>query len=472
MTVETVTSLTDLFRRPWFHRLWVWQEIHLASQTSSILTYGEGEILWHVFRSAILALTYKAVRTNAVYEQAKWNEYAEHRSNVLEICEKVTESSFARILEVTKSCQCSDPRDRVYALLSLFSPNEVDIQPDYTKTTEDVFQETAMSFMHNTSSLGLLYYCQLNPKRSKLPSWVPDFSVPKSTMNLDSIIMASTLSQRPEITEVLHTQGVQISTVQLLWEFKFNSESTGYQTAIELNGFLSEFEIKGRYLNGEEMSEAFVRTITSNQFQESCDPIHPGFPSFEANREFWNYMSTFRSDSIEPIPPNLDRLFDYMRGALTGRSIFVTVEGHIGLCPVFTKLGDVIVFLVGCQTPLTLRPHVNDAYLVVGEVYCHGMMFGEPFLGPLSPGVNCVRALTTGRSLFKNQETGETTCEDPRLGDSPPGWSRVEHELDKEYSIFLDEETGNMYASNLCDPRTFPEELEKRGVKLEKFKLA
>jgi hypothetical protein len=44
---------------------------------------------------------------------------------------------------------CVDPRDRVYALLALLSPegrSVISIVPDYTKTNLDVLQQVIVSF--------------------------------------------------------------------------------------------------------------------------------------------------------------------------------------------------------------------------------------------------------------------------------------------------------------------------------------
>ena len=67
---------------------------------------------------------------------------------VAEIVEFASDLSynFLDLMRQTKRCKCLDPRDRVYAILSLL--NDVDkavgIEPDYEKTTSQVYQDVTL----------------------------------------------------------------------------------------------------------------------------------------------------------------------------------------------------------------------------------------------------------------------------------------------------------------------------------------
>ncbi|KAK8148693.1 hypothetical protein G3M48_009450 [Beauveria asiatica] len=68
-----------------------------------------------------------------------------------------------------------------------------------------------------------------------------------------------------------------------------------------------------------------------------------------------------------------------------GRRAFRTREGHVGMGPGETELGDAVVVLYGMTTPLVLRPveareeddGEEEEWTVVGEAYCDGVMNGE-----------------------------------------------------------------------------------------------
>jgi len=153
-------------------------------------------------------------------------------------------------------------------------------------------------------------------------------------------------------------------------------------------------------------------------------------------------------------------------------SILVDELGHFGLCPASSRPGDVVVMLLGSGAPLILRPQPDNTYLVVGEAYHHFSMHREPLLGPLPrpfrPVIN-----RAGCLVYLNQVTGKTQSDDPRLGDPPEGWCRVnDHKQRENYQVFIETATGRRVASNVYDPRTTPEELRKRGVDLREFRLA
>jgi hypothetical protein len=63
---------------------------------------------------------------------------------------------------------------------------------------------------------------------------------------------------------------------------------------------------------------------------------------------------------------------------IAGRTFCITREGYIGLVPLLSKVGDVIVIFCGATTPHVLRQIEGSSYFsLVGECYIHGMMDGE-----------------------------------------------------------------------------------------------
>lgn len=382
--------------------------------------------------------------------------------------------SFNEILELTRFCQYTEKKDKIYALLSLCHPAEIDVKPDYTKTAEWVFENAATSVCNKTHSLDMLGYSEMNPKRpSGLPSWVPDFSIPKSSRILYAPNSTSTLSQPPQIDKgYLRTQGICISTISNLWPIQLTSGPSRNEITTELARLFDIFFELGRsnvYNLLEKEKEDFVRTIIASRWAETYDNPRPGFPSRTMMDEFLEYVLSdqYNSNTSAQGPRNY---IDAAIHMLPGRALFTTSAGYIGLGPQFVEIGDIVVLLVGCRIPLILRPQGGGNYLVVGETYYHGIMDGEPFLGSLSPEYQRILSLRSGYLTFNNLATGKTQVEDPRLGELPPGWSRIEH-IEEGYSVFRDDATGLHYYSFLFDPRTFPEELEKRGVKLQDFTL-
>ncbi|KAK0721811.1 hypothetical protein B0T26DRAFT_627930, partial [Lasiosphaeria miniovina] len=57
---------------------------------------------------------------------------------------------------------------------------------------------------------------------------------------------------------------------------------------------------------------------------------------------------------------------------------FRTDTGFIGFGPLTTKPGDLVTIMAGGDVPLVLRPYQGH-YLLVGQAFVNGVMFGELF---------------------------------------------------------------------------------------------
>jgi hypothetical protein len=60
----------------------------------------------------------------------------------------------------------------------------------------------------------------------------------------------------------------------------------------------------------------------------------------------------------------------------TGRKVFCTKQGVLGLGPALLGEGDLCCVMFGAQVPFILR-RVGEKYKLVGEAYVHGVMKGE-----------------------------------------------------------------------------------------------
>lgn len=80
--------------------------------------------------------------------------------------------------------QCLDARDRIYAVCSMLSDDNIQeaIKPDYTKATIEVYQDATMSYLRRNLSgdIRILEDCRLHSGWDG-PSWVPDWSYADGT---------------------------------------------------------------------------------------------------------------------------------------------------------------------------------------------------------------------------------------------------------------------------------------------------
>jgi hypothetical protein len=72
--------------------------------------------------------------------------------------------------------------------------------------------------------------------------------------------------------------------------------------------------------------------------------------------------------------------FSTLEYCCQGRSIFTTAEKKLGLAPKAVRPNDIVVVLLGCISPMVLRPVFSSQYQIVGEAY---MQRNDEWRGPL-----------------------------------------------------------------------------------------
>ena len=209
---ETWKPVVNLLRRPWFERLWIWQEVRLARE--AYLFCGNEGLSWDSLRRAMLYL-HKAYKpsecVNLIERCCLLSNYQEHGAGGFD--------ELVFMLERSRSASCSDPRDKIFAVLSLASEAETcDLYPDYSKPTEAVYQDLVLHCTSNTQSLTILSHCELldDAGGMRLPTWVPDWTVPRLTETIPN--SASCRNSKPRVRyqdgTVLAATGVHVAVVE------------------------------------------------------------------------------------------------------------------------------------------------------------------------------------------------------------------------------------------------------------------
>jgi hypothetical protein len=105
---------------------------------------------------------------------------------------------------------CSDQRDKVYALLSFPPLCELRplIQPDYSKSVAEVFEDATVRIFTSCQNLGLLSSLeQFSAIDEEWPSWVPRWDRSRTTQILHNYASGRAQSSLPRINyrpKVLH----------------------------------------------------------------------------------------------------------------------------------------------------------------------------------------------------------------------------------------------------------------------------
>ncbi|KAL4917525.1 heterokaryon incompatibility protein-domain-containing protein [Aspergillus aurantiobrunneus] len=169
---NTRTSLSALLKQPYFSRLWVLQETLMARELE--ISCGELSARWpkRPFGEACSDLDIPPW----LFRDSKWYPF--------------TGSELLNVLLDASRYQCSDPRDKVFAVLGLMG--EKLISPDYRLSTEGVYVGIAAYLMKSWHTMDFLALAGQKNRAFDLPSWVPDWSQSLSLPSLDTFLRPGT----------------------------------------------------------------------------------------------------------------------------------------------------------------------------------------------------------------------------------------------------------------------------------------
>lgn len=171
------SSLTHLFARPYFRRMWIVQEVALAPTLE--LHCGAAT----TYLSAFAEKPLEAIFGSGI-AHPPWLKHSKYTAGSNQTTDATIGLSRAqhvlRLLCDTVSCSCKDDRDRVFALLSLLHSSEEEwLKADYNLSTTQVYTGIAAFLATN----GLAWATLMLAARlavdghSDLPSWVPNWKV-------------------------------------------------------------------------------------------------------------------------------------------------------------------------------------------------------------------------------------------------------------------------------------------------------
>ena len=120
---ELSKAISSLCERPYWKRLWVFQELRHAQEI--ILMCGKKKISWDKFKQLWLVVV--DIATRDAMELLKQSL----ATRMMTLRSKPIDFSLWNLLKETQTLECSNQRDRVYALLSVATAGHEGIEADY-----------------------------------------------------------------------------------------------------------------------------------------------------------------------------------------------------------------------------------------------------------------------------------------------------------------------------------------------------
>jgi hypothetical protein len=413
-------AMNRFFFRPWFQRLWVYQEIILAKELTILC--GSRNITW----ASLLRLT-KEIRRSGL------DSFFEIlQENSLERTDRERDSrhyitivgmgrenymrrtgdksiSMASHLRDTRVLHCTFNVDRVYGLLGLVSENvQRRIKIDYS--LEERFWEVWVSAGKAISSLEQDKFHILlvisdsgdpDKKCSELPSWFPDLRLrgyPFRIPFLGAGAAAGDNGNPPELcayedSDKICVLGISAAVVEdafpskWCWPENWQKVPGVREGLVWLRNCLKL--AKDSKMRTQDYLEDFLLTLTAGIFDSSHDGDfnwHRGTPCNQSKETFYRMIKFLVGLKVKGSTHPLKVEAEFLTWATNitmqcqNRSFFTTKQGHIGLGPSSMIKGDKICIFQGMPRPAVLRWNgEKSAYFFVGLAYMRGIMAGEVF---------------------------------------------------------------------------------------------
>jgi hypothetical protein len=424
-------ALADFFRRTWFSRAWIIQEVVLADDV--IVLCGDHIISWQqlVGVSRFLSVTRWGVFLDDTVHSLSTEIFGNtfHSTPTILAATKRTWTSalndaFLYALIRARLFSCQDPRDKVYSQLKI---GQAGIFPEYEATIAEVYIIAAEYIIEHSDSLLLLTCVEGEDFQTVpgLPTWVPDWSICKRLgLRVTGYLhfnAAGTLSRRCNLSvsgkqHILSVEATKLDNIVETCEPK-----TELRQSIHSSGLwriISNLDVT--YFTGQSREEVIWRTLITNREstpnQEHSRSAHRiTYPAsstvLEASFRDWllwrymvspdmpiNFPTKYPADSILPTEAEIveaqqkckedpaflkflalrasDFDLHYLHAMLV--KLFRTKQGYLGLGTQCLHERDSIWIVPGCRVPLIFRQKEgSQRYRLVGGTYIHGFMDGE-----------------------------------------------------------------------------------------------
>lgn len=337
---------------------------------------------------------------------------------------------YGTIVEALSRCrslEATDPRDRVYGVLSLVKGlSDRDVIINYELSVCEVYCNVVKFALRQTKSLSFLTNATLVDRNPALclPTWLPDWSFTlkdPSVMSLDSTLeeaATSIVTDSPQILEcqrILNVHGFCIgrvlwvsadaqndasnmierlrewdNLVQAATQINLNSKSADARSGIRQRSQLGKVKTKlrsilglGKHTMAAERStdwKALLRTIlfsvdpVEEQIRENCISLLEAVV-LDIIAKWDHHLSTALMWQ-EPHKTFWRNLVMSWLLAARSQRLFLTSTAVFGMASKAIRPGDEIWFLHRCPMPMVLRRE-NDHFLVVGPARLDSKKLGE-----------------------------------------------------------------------------------------------
>ncbi len=416
-------GIHDVLSRPWWSRIWVYQEATAPCQSGAQVHIGPHRMPLDAVLTVhqiIRSIARHGNHPDPLFSLSRDRPGTVHPATCMQTYTALRKryhdtgrTRFLRLpdlLSALRRFDATNPRDKLYALIptSLDGAELLDVA--YDRPVQQVYAEAAWSMIRAHRSLDVLGHCSpppLSPDDGTalpgLPSWVPNWMAKPAAAPLFKRGVTALRPRGPNEPDAYDGVHVDDTAVEIGKLYAAAGDSVP-EASVDASGRVLScagfvFDRVGHVspeagvdLGAEEVGRgwaAWLRTVPKAQTRRAtleeeegalariavadCDRVaidvgmrrgrgRPG--GGEAAGESVRRRNYYYMDITGPHP------------AAFHRRLVVTEKGYLGLVPEHVRMDDLVAIVMGSQVPLVLR-EVQGGYQFVGEAFVDGIMDGE-----------------------------------------------------------------------------------------------
>ena len=332
--------------------------------------------------------------------------------------------TYADMLEKMAASNAHDDRDHVYAFIgfALFLLNHMKV--DYFLSVEETFAAMMKALVKESKSLdffgNLLSETDVSKSKLRLPSWIRNwtvwalntritcqdnlFNAAGHGFGLPFIDKCKHIDPPTSAWNELKVAGKIIDTILFrLKPFSVYQVTSGVDIDFKtcsgflpwemptLDIFMSEMSERGFPTGPNVSKKALLRTLLMDGVQwAAIAALTSGGSLYRKGQKVFGLPHYKKTDDIisilcESDNPDIDNLphdttlhvLHELSQVQYRRRVACCANGRLALASDWVEAGDKIAILHGSRTPVVLRARPNGNYIVVGQCYYDGAMYGE-----------------------------------------------------------------------------------------------
>jgi hypothetical protein len=423
-------ALSHLISRPWFYRAWIIQEV-VSGKHKAMVYCGKAGRRWSHLTNAIGSLAQKGL-IGSIQEEDGPTKVVLRQLELFENVES-QKMDLMPLATMARAAQATDPRDKIYALFNLAKDADglcvttkkrrIPFRVDYTQPVRDIYIAAAKAMIISSGLQGVLSQIwSVRPSIYGLPSWVPDWSIPRKgsgidweSWRLDTERFEDRWTQSADSSEghqqkyfnasqnygdpvfdgdeTPKAEGVRFDTLKSLSSIYPGSSGNGADVIRWLRGCDTMAGKCFSDISTGRTEDALWRTLIADRANDKQPAPAELRQSFETCRRLVKLLSCFTGDehAAEELVSLSKDAYPYMTEMgrrCNSRRFATTHGGYMGLVPGTAVVNDVVAIIDGCRVPFILHARPRGRFRLTGDCYVHGIMYGEA----VTPSVRLLRS--------------------------------------------------------------------------------